>query len=97
METKHAPGPWVIHESGLVLALGPGGDVRTSESVAYAGHDRAQIFHKQNQTGMANARLIAAAPDMLEALESAMADGFLCGEVVEKVAAAIAKAKGGAA
>ena len=38
-----------------------------------------------------------AAPDMLEALKLAMADGFLAGESLDAVATAIAKAEGGAA
>jgi hypothetical protein len=41
-----------------------------------------------------NARLIAAAPDLLEVLEAYRAKFGHCGDVAERADAAIAKAKG---
>ena len=43
----------------------------------------------------ANARLIAAAPELLAALEACIADGFLAGEVLDQASAAIARATRG--
>ena len=43
---------------------------------------------------MPNARLIAAAPDLLEALEGAVCDGFCYHMRCDRGRAAIAKAKG---
>ena len=44
----------------------------------------------------ANARLIAAAPELLQALQACIADGFLAGEVLDQASAAIARATGSA-
>jgi hypothetical protein len=105
METKHTPGPWRYRQpisdrlrgqpirSLEVLVDGPNGiykpyvaDVRSLDA---AGNDNTE----------ANARLIAAAPDLLAALESIASSGlakdsadarFLCGIA----RAAIAKVRG---
>jgi hypothetical protein len=45
-------------------------------------------------TGLANARLIAAAPDLLDACRAVLADGFLDRPSLNKCRAAIAKADG---
>ena len=42
----------------------------------------------------ANARLIAAAPELLAALEACIADGFLAGEVLDQACTAIVRATG---
>jgi len=57
----------------------------------------ASVFVQGNDLGFANARLIAAAPNMLKALklaEGALDDGTIA---LAEVRAAIAKAEGGAA
>lgn len=60
-EQKHTPGPWCVAEDGYegapMVALG--------DSDGYA-----KIFDHDNAE--ANARLIAAAPDLLKALKSAL-------------------------
>lgn len=59
-EMKHTPGPWIaFHDDGVVSAYERTGD-HTSRIVTISGG-----------SSIANARLIAAAPDMLEALEDA--------------------------
>lgn len=61
-ETKHTPGPWLsFHEDGVVSAYEPTGG-GTARIVTIARH-----------CSIANARLIAAAPDLLEALKLQLA------------------------
>lgn len=94
MSTQHTPGPWsasfkpqpngcpIVGANGLMVAM-----------LAHS------INHKdQSEIAMANARLIAAAPDLLSALEMARAlmvcvDGYKeGGSSVRIIDAAIAKA-----
>lgn len=60
--TQHTPGPWHIgRRSGASYIYGPLGEEVAGPSTFTSGHDET----------LANARLIAAAPDLLAALESA--------------------------
>ena len=61
---SHTPGPWFVHDDTLVTTCE---DARKGESVAYAGDTTIQVFHRSNAAD--NARLIAAAPELLEALQ----------------------------
>lgn len=96
MTTKHTPGPWQFCESELrpgrysIYANGP---------VAYCGDTT-----NEPGDGEANARLIAAAPELLAALDKA--ESFIAGfegdelqegidEMLSEIRAAIAKAEGG--
>ncbi len=65
--SKHTPGPW--HHTGREF-----NDVRDSddELVAVALHLRVGQPERSVQEAEANARLIAAAPELLEALKTAM-------------------------
>lgn len=92
MSEKHTPGPWILdYDNGStqdILSLKHGGIC----TVRRAGrHD--------NATFAANARLIAAAPELLEALEHALdvmeihGVGIGC-KTQDAARAAIAKAKG---
>lgn len=87
---KHTPGPWHVgkdHEAGISKGyfVGGGGCVRAN-MVGPAGNQEA------------NARLIAAAPDILEALRqmvaNAEADGKTYRSCYTQAVAAIAKAEG---
>lgn len=103
MGIKHTPGPWFITGSmtKYVEARIPG---RMIQEVAACGPTAADDGYGEQQ--MANARLIAAAPDLLEALEYAVVDfdNWAAHEDnhphehlvawAEKARAAIAKAKG---
>ena len=99
---KHTPGNWYTHRSGFstvyVEARIGGGMV---QEIAACGPTEAGAEQQE-----ANARLIAAAPELLEALVemTALAAGPTGGvtvqqkrDVVSKARAAIAKATGGAA
>ena len=60
MQTKHTPGPWSYIGNGDVVA----------KSDKYCGGEKdiASVFLTVNDEDEANACLIAAAPDLLEAL-----------------------------
>lgn len=63
-ETKHTPGPWQLHAgTGLDLVAGPDG-------VPVMANDRPSLEL------LANARLIMAAPELLEALRFVLAHAF---------------------
>jgi hypothetical protein len=84
MSSKHTPGPWEITAHGSIEAK--------DRQIA--------LVSRGGLTDMPNARLIAAAPELLEALqvaELALRERGLraCGEY-KQIEAAIAKATGGA-
>lgn len=98
--TTHTPGPWMVHETGFytnpfkITARGKHG------AVANIPHSEITTTARQS----ANARLIAAAPELLAALEGMDEELSLWGEDTletmnltarsEAIRAAIAKAKG---
>lgn len=79
---KHTPGPWAIL------------DLEKIKRIYVAGGNI--ICDVRGDEQQANARLIAAAPDLFEALELfiLLKDGKPSSERFEKGSAAIAKAKG---
>lgn len=93
--SKHTPGPWGLDGN---LIEGPDGE-RVACITAYS---------RRTPKQKANARLIAAAPEMLAALQAVLAeiegpdrphstDSWLPSHLAHQVRAAIAKAEGGAA
>lgn len=85
MNTKHTPGPWKTH----------------NEHVLANGYKISSIISHKTTEGVANALLIAAAPDLLVALSHMLADveayqsnphGVSPTGFVAKARAAIAKA-----
>ena len=83
-KSKHTPGPWVIDNDNVIYQEG------TSEPIASAAPTADE---------KANAALIAAAPDLLAALESCSdalntEAGGLYKARIDQARAAIAKAKG---
>lgn len=102
-KAQHTPGPW-LREELFVYALHHNGDYRKGEPLL-VNRFSASIQACQSQGGTmgeaeANASLISAAPDLLEALEGAHAILSLMGVNLEaheegrRIIAAIAKAKG---
>lgn len=85
MAAKHTPGPWEITE-----------DLGMDE--AWCNWHRVGPVDLMGSTANANSRLIAAAPDMLEALKAVHACGNagakLSRVASDKTRAAIAKAEG---
>ncbi len=92
MNTKHTPGPWVASRSANAAFTRHPAIISDTGEVAmatWAGNER--------QTD-ANARLIAAAPELLSALQKIDANAAESVEWIRRVAQeAIAKATGGAA
>jgi hypothetical protein len=87
---KHTPGPWTVYEAGFSVADAWGHVLSTD------------VEGRMPEEAAANARLIAAAPELLAALEALLSvyQGFAPweGEVERqaeiKARAAIAKARG---
>lgn len=82
MSAKHTPGPWTQHE----------GEVRAKNY----GLISRSYYGKPDGEGVANARLIAAAPELLQALQG-MVDYYGTAsaniEALEAARAALAKAE----
>ena len=96
-EIKFTPGPWLIagESATFVYALGPEGTNVFWCDVQAAGRERAS-----RDELIANAHLIAAAPELYEALESARTWVDECGAqaglqaILDEIDAALAKARG---
>lgn len=90
--SKHTPGPWDYWQGAGI------GDESHAEIIAADGEIVIAGFNNMIEQGEANARLIAAAPDLLEALVDSLCALEVCGRdfdhVMGKARAAIAKAKG---
>lgn len=71
--TKHTQGPWVV-EAGMVFGTqGKKPRICTPCSQEYSADDSI-AGHQDMYEAAANAKLIAAAPELLEVLECALAD-----------------------
>lgn len=92
--TKHTPGPWSFYDDS--------NDGKTNRiEIVAIGKTVARIYHSVPAEDLPNARLIAAAPDLLWALEFLVAgiEGGVSETYIPLVTAraAIAKATGGEA
>jgi hypothetical protein len=92
----HTPGPWAISELQPSYVVGPQPDFNVVAAVAeFDKYGRVDLAFKN---GAANARLIAAAPDLLTALKRLMEYSSVRNAVdtehQEMADAAIAKAEG---
>ena len=98
--SKHSPGPWFVHEDDEEQTMTVQFEAMPSYYIPLWG----KLFSDQppSDTDRANAHLIAAAPDMLEALEAAYDWHEAYGDprletdrdLVETLGAAITKARG---
>ena len=86
MNRKHTPGPWRVVEGMLRFVM----DAR-DRAICEIAHSR--DFTKPAPDGAANARLIAAAPDLLEALEACLDDDYAFNSRTKDRAAALIDAK----
>ena len=86
--SKHTPGPWDLNPYNPCLISGQRGadHCNIAETIVIPGHGA-----ERHAIAEANARLIAAAPDMLAVLEN-IADGP--NRTPPEIVAAIAKAEG---
>ena len=101
MSAKHTPGPWEVFDLDHAIVVRTESTNRTkfgaSRYAAIGGFERSDP--KQHAEAIANARLIAAAPDLLESLKDCLrriADDEEYGDdhAVTKARAAITKAIG---
>ena len=95
MADKHTPGPWNIGSSDLPvsrMSIHCKGHKDSCHSTVALMVSRGAIGISHDEE-FANARLIAAAPDLLDVLEELVAEFGVCG-LTEKARAAIAKATG---
>lgn len=93
--SKHTPGPWLLEQTTVYALNNERVPVnRFTASIDQGWSDNSSRILQQEVE--ANARLIAAAPCLLEALEACMDYGSMTGHdwVIEKALAAIAKARG---
>lgn len=98
MTTQHTPGPWTIKffrsiEPNHALICAEDWHDFASVVVRFCGDDT------DDATGLANARLIAAAPELLEALKELLDEARTNmrggkGHLIDKARSAIAKAEG---
>mgnify|MGYP000900739309 FL=1 len=95
MDAKYTPGPWNIGSSDLPvsrMSIHCKGHKDSCHSTVALMVSRGVIGISHDEE-FANARLIAAAPDLLDVLEELVAEFGVCG-LTEKARAAIAKATG---
>jgi len=93
MNTKHTPAPWNISSANLYAVNARGRGIATAHGTDDVNYSD---FFPPTEEAAANARLIAAAPDLLEALERLcrVASVELTGkrdDVLDQARAAIAK------
>lgn len=101
-KTQHTPGPWEYdteladagNKSTPIYTEAPGADADLFEAVCIIPHD--DITAAGYTQIKANARLIAAAPDLLDALKEILDNAIVPyrGPMFDKARAAIAKATG---
>lgn len=99
METEHTPGPWEIrYGNGIDMQIvSEQGSICRLDGYSHS----VELMDENEEKERANARLIAAAPDLLEVCEAALMVGeiqfetcVLSKSVKERLIAAINKAKG---
>ena len=86
MKARHTPGPWEVHgrQPTFVRANGGKKHVANTDSMG------------DDEENKANARLIAAAPELLESLREILDGGIADPAAVRRAHAAIANATGAA-
>lgn len=107
---KHTPGPWVVlpEESGRGYIRVRGGRLGARYKIANVCapiYDGSELAQREDSESRANARLIAAAPDLLSALQVVVEQwtaqferrGHLAPPWCKQARTAIAKATGGPA
>jgi hypothetical protein len=106
----HTPGPWTVMCTATKYGFAYKIDEMEAEYETAEGSGDDSVMENANERNEANARLIAAAPEMLEALETAKLDMYAawvlakdlgdkpsidhCSKSLSRVSNAIAKAKG---
>lgn len=91
---SHTPGPWSmsweLQDYNEFWAL----YVEAGPATIFVFGNRDEVSPREENRAMADARLIAAAPDLLEALEAALSSQRASDGWREQARAALAKARG---
>jgi hypothetical protein len=74
MKAKHTPGPWEVREGAYIFAPDGSYVAKTTGNI--------KDYQENAKTEEANARLIAAAPDLLAALEETIKLLTIAGELI---------------
>lgn len=104
----HTPGPWLLSDDQTYITAHDGGTlvcettVQRWRNLDAASASGGKVASRMIPQSIADARLIASAPDLLEAVESLLLSPDLCWDelepatykAIETARAAIAKAKG---
>ena len=104
MTNKHTPGPWIVgaaygNDSARIETLG-GETIGAIKVRQLAAVEKGHAIYAWSDELAANARMVAAAPELLAVAECILADDllqYLPAEYIARVRAAIAKATGGEA
>ena len=75
MKTQHTPGPWAVqYMTETFRIVGSGDDIGGGHQVAVLYHDPDHRVAERNPNARADALLIAAAPELLAALNNLQAN-----------------------
>ena len=85
MSAKHTPGPWRLDNRGTTYIVDKPGDGYITRDICRMDSSTMSAFHQEG-----NARLIAAAPDLLDALQQ-WAHAVEIGDEVELINASAAR------
>lgn len=100
MEFKHTPAPWFVNDNGFYFEIRDSDKLFCIGDVGASKHAYDDGDHFKNKVAYANAHLIAAAPELLDALIEMQCNGRKQGwndkyeSSMEKTRLAIAKALG---
>jgi hypothetical protein len=91
MSVQHTPGPWQVNSNDPLHVCDADGESRGCSPIAFV-----QVGNDGRWTAKANARLIAAAPELLERLEELLeySENLRGSGVYNRARAAINKATG---
>jgi hypothetical protein len=96
VSAQHTPGPWSIYEENKYLRIFAGKPHKPAAGTVPICGFEGMAYRDRNETE-ANARLIAAAPELLAAVLAAINCGsYITDDCAATLVAAYAKAKGGA-
>lgn len=93
-ERKYTPGPWTVEETDETYWIGTARANTHKVGEVIIGMDHGPYTDEAEARILANAHLIAAAPDLLEALQAIVRRVALVSPYYEMAQAAIAKAEG---